>query len=73
MVGKAFAGLGALNSALDIARGLRAINDAARRNAAVIELQEKNLSAQSAQFALIDEIAALQKEIARLKAGNADK
>ena len=73
MVGKSFAGLSALNAALDIARSLKEINDATRRNAAVIELQEKILSAQSAQFALIDEVAALQKEVVQLKAWNADK
>jgi len=33
----------------DIAKGLKDIDDAARRNAAVIELQERILSAQQSQ------------------------
>jgi len=41
MVGEVFAGLGAIKTAFDIAKGLKDIDDAARRNAAVIELQQK--------------------------------
>jgi len=67
MTGGAFAGINAFKDALDIARGLIEIDDAARRNAAVIELQEKILSAQSVLFALIDEVAALKKEVTRLE------
>jgi hypothetical protein len=44
MVGEVFAGIGALKTAFDIAKGLKDIDDVARRNAAVIELQEKILS-----------------------------
>ena len=46
MVGEVFAGFSAIKSAFDIAKGLKDINDATRRNAAVIELQEKILAAQ---------------------------
>ena len=46
MVGEVFAGLSALKTAFDIAKGLKDIDDATRRNAAVIELQEKILLAQ---------------------------
>ena len=67
MTGGAFAGINAFKDALDIARGLIEIDDAARRNAAVIELQEKILSAQSVLFVLIDEVAALKKEVTRLE------
>jgi len=49
VVGEVFAGLGALKTAFDIAKGLKDIDDAARRNAAVIELQEKILAAREAQ------------------------
>src|SRR5262245_4300659 len=52
MVGEVFAGLGAIKTAFDIAKGLKDIDDAARRNAAVIELQEKILAAQQEQMAL---------------------
>ena len=72
MAGEAFAGMSALKAALDIARGLKEIDDATRRNAAIIELQDKILSAQSALFALIDEVAALKKEVIRLKTRSED-
>ena len=42
MVGEALAGLSALKTAFDLAKGLKDITDVANRNAAVIELQEKN-------------------------------
>jgi hypothetical protein len=54
MVGEAIAGLGAIKSAFDLAKGLKDINDAAVRNAAVIELQERILAAQQAQSALVE-------------------
>jgi hypothetical protein len=73
MVGEAFAGLSALKTAFDIAKGLKDIDDATRRNAAVIELQEKLLTAQSAQAALLEQVGELEKEVARLKAWEADK
>jgi hypothetical protein len=65
--------LSAIKSAFDIAKGLKDIDDTARRNAAVIELQEKILSAQSAQSGLVDRVSELEKEVARLKAWDADK
>jgi hypothetical protein len=73
MVAEVFAGLGALKTAFDIAKGLKDIDDAARRNAAVIELQEKILSAQQSQSALIETVGNLENEVARLKAWEADK
>ena len=50
MVAEIFGGISAIKSALDIAKGLKDIDNAARRNAAVIELQEKILAAQHAQY-----------------------
>jgi hypothetical protein len=41
MVAEILGGISALKSAFDIAMGLKDIDDAARRNTAVIELQEK--------------------------------
>jgi hypothetical protein len=73
MIGEALAGLGALKSAFDIAKGLKDISDAALRNAAVIELQEKLLSAQQAQSALSQLVDDLEKEVADLKKWGADK
>jgi hypothetical protein len=73
MVGEAFAGLSALKTAFDLAKGLKDINDAALRNAAVIELQEKILSAQQTQSALAEQVGELEKEVARLKDWEAEK
>jgi hypothetical protein len=73
MVGEAFAGLSAIKTAFDIAKGLKDIDDTARRNAAVIELQEKILTAQQTQAALIERVGELEKEVTRLKDWEADK
>ncbi len=73
MVVEVFAGVGALKAALDMAKGLKDIDDAARRNAAVIELQEKILFAQSAQAELVDVVSELKKRVAELETWEADK
>jgi hypothetical protein len=73
MVAEVFAGIGAIKTAFDIARGLKDINDATIRNAAVIELQEKLLTAQSTQSALLDRIGDLEKEVVDLKAWDGEK
>lgn len=67
MVAEVFAGLGAIKTAFDIAKGLKDIDDTARRNAAVIELQEKILAAQQAQSALVERVRDLEEEVTRLK------
>jgi hypothetical protein len=67
MVAEVFAGLGALKSAFDIARGIKDMDDAAKRNAAVIDLQQTILTAQQAQAALLEEMDRLKKENAELK------
>ena len=71
MAGEIFAGLTAIKTAFDIAKGLKDIDDAARRNAAVIELQGKILDAQSGQAALIETVGALKARVAELEAWDA--
>jgi hypothetical protein len=73
MVAEVFAGLGAIKTAFDLAKGLKDIDDATRRNAAVIILQEKILDAQQAQSALIEKARELEKEVTELKAWGAEK
>jgi len=73
MVAEVFAGLSAIKTAFDIAKGLKDIDDAARRNAAVIELQEKILFAQAAQLELVETIGELKKRVVELEAWDADK
>jgi hypothetical protein len=67
-----YAGLGAIKTAFDMAQGLEAINDATVRNAAVIELQEKILTAQHTQAALVGRAGELEKEVASFKDWEAD-
>lgn len=73
MVAEIFASMSAIKTAFDIAKGLKDIDDVARRNAAVIELQEKILSAQAAQVELIETIGELKKRVVELEAWDADK
>jgi uncharacterized protein YlxW (UPF0749 family) len=73
MVAEVFAGLGALKTAFDIAKGLKDIDDTTRRNTAVIDLQEKILSAQQSQASLVESISNLEKEVACLKAWEEEK
>ncbi|MEJ2375476.1 MAG: hypothetical protein P8Y53_05740 [Pseudolabrys sp.] len=63
MVGESITGLGFLKTAFDLAKALKDIDDAARRNAAVIELQEKILEAQSAQSALVERARELEAKV----------
>jgi hypothetical protein len=54
MVAEVYASISAFKAMFDMARGLKDINDAAIRNTAVIELQERILSAQAEQSSLIE-------------------
>jgi outer membrane phospholipase A len=67
MLGETIMGLSALKSALDLSKGLKDISDATIRNSAVIELQQKILDAQAAQFELVQRIDQLEKEKAALE------
>jgi hypothetical protein len=73
VVAETLAGLGAIKSAFDIAKGLKDIDDTARRNAAVIELQEKILSAQQAQSALVEHIRELEHKVVGFENWEAQK
>jgi len=73
MVAEIYAGLSGVKAAFDIAKGLKDIHDATLRNAAVIELQEKILTAQQEKAALIQHISDLEKQMADFEAWNAEK
>jgi Mg2+ and Co2+ transporter CorA len=64
MVAEVFAGLSAFKTMFDMAKGLKDINDAAIRNGAVIELQEKILAARESQSAALERIGELEKKVA---------
>lgn len=73
VVAETIAGLSGLRTAFDIAKTLKDLDDRARRNEAVIDLQQKILTAQEAQATLIKEASDLEQEVVRLKAWDADK
>lgn len=73
MFAEAMAGLGAFKTMMDMAKGLKDINDAAVRNTAVIELTEKIMAAQSAQATLIAEIGKLEQELMRFETWESEK
>lgn len=72
-IAEAMAGLGVFKSALDVAKGLKDITDPTARRAAVIELQEKILTAQAAQTALVDRVRELEAQVARFEAWEREK
>jgi len=73
MISEAMMGVTAFKAAMDISKDIKDIDDRTRRNEAVIELQEKILSAQAAQAALVQAVSELEKEVTALKAWDAEK
>jgi hypothetical protein len=73
MVADAIAGLGALKTAFDLAKGLKDIDNAVSRNGAVIELQERILAAQQAQSALLEQIGTLEAKVASFENWESEK
>lgn len=67
MVGEAFAGLGAIKTAFDLARGIKDISDTTARNLAVADLLDKLITARENQQTLLDRVGALEAEIAGFK------
>lgn len=67
MISEAMAGASALKTAFDMAKALKDISDATIRNGAIIELQERILSAQEAQFALARRAEDLEKQLDALQ------
>lgn len=73
MAAELIAGLGAIKTAFDLAKGLKDIDDATRRNAAVIDLQERILAAQAAQATLVERVNELEKQVAGFETWEAQK
>ncbi len=67
MAGEIFAGLSAVKTAFDLARGLKEIDDAAKRNAAIIDLQQTILEAQSAQQEILGASDKLRDRVQELE------
>jgi hypothetical protein len=73
MVAEVFAGFSAAKAAFDIAKGLKDLDDRTRRNAAIIELQEQILAAQTEQAAAINRIRDLEKQVADFETWDSEK
>lgn len=67
------AGIGAFKAMLDIAKTMKDLNDAALRNAAVIELQGQILTAQMEQSSLIQKVGELEAKVRGFETWEAEK
>ena len=73
LIDEAFASLESLKrAAFDLAKEIKEIDDAARRNAAITEIQEKISAAQQSQLALMEQISNFEKEIANFETDHFD-
>ena len=73
MIGETLGGLSIFKTMFDLAKSIKDSNDAAVRKGATIELQEQILSAQTAQFALVEQVSASKTEIAKFETWDAEK
>ncbi len=67
MVGEVIAGYKGFRALLDTAKSLLEISDAAKRNTIVVELTDKIRAAQDEQFALVERVNHLEKELTRFE------
>ena len=73
MVAEVFAGLSAFNSMFSIAKSLKDMNDAVVRNAAIANLWEQILSAQSRYSEAVERIHELEKKLTKFETWEAEK
>jgi hypothetical protein len=73
MAAELITGLSAFKAMFDAAKGLKDINDTTIRNGAIVELQEKILTAQAQQTALVERVSELEKEVAAYKDWDREK
>jgi hypothetical protein len=73
VVAETMMGISGFKATMDMVKALKDIDDRTRRNEIAIELGEKILAAHAAQTALLESESALKKEVAELKAWEADK
>jgi hypothetical protein len=73
MVAEVFGGIAAFKAMLDIAKSIKDMNDVTARQGAIIELREQILAAQTAQFALIEQVSAFKEEVAKFEKWDAEK
>lgn len=73
MTGEIFAGFKGFGALLDMAKSILQISDTAKRNAIVVELTDKIRAAQDAQFALVERVSDLEKELMRFETWEREK
>lgn len=73
VVTEAIAGLGAIKTAFDMAKALESIHEAVARDRAVIDLQKEILTAQQAQFSLVERVRDLEKQLTAFENWEAEK
>lgn len=73
MVGEVFAGISAFKTMFDLAKAFKEMDTANARNTAVIDLQERILTAQAAYAELTGRVGELEAEVRSFKTWEADK
>lgn len=73
MVGEVLTGLAAFKSMFDIAKAMKDMDDAVKRNAAVYDLWEKITAVQEQYTAAIEQVDTLKAELARFETWETEK
>jgi hypothetical protein len=73
MVSEVIVGLGAFKTMFDIAKSMKDMDDAVKRNAAVFDLGEQIIATQARYTAAVQEVDDLKKELARFEAWEGEK
>jgi hypothetical protein len=73
MVGEILSGLGGFQALLNIAKSLRDMDDAVRRNAAIYDLREQILAAQARYAAAVEEKHDLEAKLTRFETWETEK
>ncbi len=73
MVGEVFAGIGAFKTMFDIAKSLKDMDDTVRRNAAIADLGEQIISAQTRYTIAVEQIRDLEEKLRNLETWKREK
>lgn len=73
MVAEVFGGIGAFKAMFDLAKGLKEMDTANARNMAVIDLQERILTAQAVYAELTGRVRDLEEEVRRFETWETEK
>jgi hypothetical protein len=73
MVGEVFAGLGAFKTMFDIAKSLKDMDDTVKRNAAVADLGEQIITAQTRYSTAVEQIRELEEKLRSLETWKREK